>query len=305
MATVRDIKRRMRSIRNTGQITRAMEAVSATKMRRSQAIALKARPYAVKALELLGNIAQFGGGSIHDFFMTRASGPELIVLVTSDKGLCGSLNSNIIRQFKTLENSAEKRDIVVVGKRGRDFLRRRTIEPVFAYTGIGDYATLSDTRPIAEFILELFEKRQYRKVLMIYTTFHSTLRQEAISRQILPLHKKTLDAVVRDILPEYGRFSEGAPADHSVAQAYEYVFEPRHEVLLREMLPVLATVMVHHAILEANASEHSARMIAMKNASENATEILRDLTISFNAARQATITREIVEVTTGALSQSR
>ncbi len=302
MATARFIKRHIRSVANTRQITRAMEAVSATKMRRSQEYALGARPYAREALRLLANLVRFHDGAAHAYFHVRPKGKNLIFLVTSDKGLCGGLNSNVLRKGESLFAEAEY-DVVAVGKKGADQLVRRGIQPIFVYKGFGDYFHLHETQPLAEFLLSLFKKRIYRRVWMVYTSFRTTLRQSAVMRQLLPVKRTSLEEIIRDIVPEHGRYADEGIARGMPETAFEYLFEPSPDELLASLVPILVTTALHHAILEANASEHSARMVAMKNASENAADILKDLELEYNKARQAGITREIAEVTTGANAQ--
>lgn len=292
MDLTRDIKRRMRSIENTKQITRAMEAVSATKMRRSQEFALSARPYAESALQLLGNISQKIASKIHPLLEKRRGKNICLIVITSDKGLCGGYNGGVLRKAQEyLNNNLEKNiDIITVGKKARDYFKFRNQERVEEFIGFGDFVKLDETMPVANRILQDWQDKKYSKIVCAFTNFVSTLRQESVVRQILPITKKGIKEIVEGI---------GGPMQQVSDYNYRYLFEPSREKVLRELLPLLVDIQIHYMILEANASEHSARMVAMKNASENAEEILDELNLFYNKARQSAITSEITEITAG------
>lgn len=308
MKSTRDIKRRMRSISNTQQITRAMEAVSATKMRRSQEFALAARPYAESALRLLGNIGQKTVGKLHPLLEKRRGKNVCLIVITSDKGLCGGYNSGVLRKAQEYIdqrsltsigvlklNFNTQIDIITVGKKARDYFKFRGYEPVGEFTGFGDFVKLEETMPLADRILQDWQEKKYSKIVCAFTNFVSTLRQEAVIRQVLPVTKKGIEELVEGIGPKKTKDNRQQTTEFN----YRYLFEPSREKVLDELLPLLVDIQVHHMILEANASEHSARMVAMKNASENAEEILEELNLFYNKARQAAITREITEITAG------
>ena len=305
MQSTRDIKRRMRSIGNTQQITRAMEAVSATKMRRSQEFALAARPYAESALRLLGNIGQKTVRKIHPLLERRRGKDICLIVITSDKGLCGGYNSGVLRKAQEyLDKNSESKniDIITVGKKSRDYFKFRGYEIAEEFIGFGDFVKLEETMPIAERILFDWQEKKYSKIVCAFTNFVSTLRQEAVIRQVLPITKKGIKELVKGIVPEKGRYAgekEKKVDSQFSTFNYRYIYEPSREKVLNKLLPLLVEIQVHYMILEANASEHSARMVAMKNASENAEEILEELNLFYNKARQAAITREITEVTAG------
>ena len=304
MQSTRDIKRRMRSIGNTQQITRAMEAVSATKMRRSQEFALAARPYAESALRLLGNIGQKTARKIHPLLEKRRGKDVCLIVITSDKGLCGGYNSGVLRNAQGYldENSVSKNiDIITVGKKARNYFKFRNYEIAEEFIGFGDFVKLEETMPIAERILADWQEKKYSKIVCAFTNFVSTLRQEAVIRQVLPITKKGIKEIIEGIIPERGKYAS-EPTSYKLQATsynYRYIFEPSREKVLNELLPLLVDIQVHYMILEANASEHSARMVAMKNASENAEEILEELNLFYNKARQSAITNEITEVTVG------
>jgi F-type H+-transporting ATPase subunit gamma len=307
MPSGRDIKRRMKSVKNTQQITRAMEAVSATKMRRSQEVALKARPFSYAAMELLGSLSQQVKQS-HIFLHTEEEKNICLIMVASDKGLCGSLNSNLLRKvekfLKEKKQASKTVSVVAVGKYGANFLRRRGADVVLDYKGIGDIARLSDSYPVSDAVLEAFHNKQYDTVYIAYTRFISTLKQAPEILKVLPLDPAVFRYIVNDIIPASGRYSgeKAGTAQETKKTKYqfEYLFEPSPKELVDKLFDALVRAEMHHLILESNASEHSARMVAMKSASENAKELMESLQLTFNKARQASITREISEVTGGA-----
>lgn len=311
MANLKDIKRRMKATANMQQITRAMEAVSASKMRKSQMVALGARPYSVKAIELLGNLGETTKD--HPLFKENKSNKTGILVVASDKGLCGGYNSAVLRKTeeffkKTPELTQElTQELIVVGKKAINYFRRRNYEITAEFTDFGDYVEVEETSPVARLIMDRFKKGKYREVWIAYTNFISTLKQESVVRRILPIDLGFIKEIIEGIVPEYGRFSESMVARDKRGQSppgtgefrYEYLLEPNPKEIFKTLIPSLFEVAIHHIILESNASEHSARMVAMRNASENASDILDELTLSYNKARQAGITKELLEVVAG------
>ncbi|MDA2922165.1 ATP synthase F1 subunit gamma [Patescibacteria group bacterium AH-259-L07] len=308
MESQRDIKRRMRSIKNTQQITRAMEAVSATKMRRSQEYVLHARPYAEHALKLLSNVSEQVSQKRHLLLRKKTQTNKLcLVVITSDKGLCGGYNNNILKKAHAYIQKHDDIDIITVGKKAKQYFAFRNIPVHYEFTGFGDYIKLEQTLPFAEKIIDIYKNGQYKKIMCAYTNFISTLKQEPVIRQVLPITKTGIEEIVKGIAPQTGRYASSPlviPSERSESRKeqtsspynYEYIFEPSQERVLDELLPLLVKIQIHHMILETNASEHSARMIAMKNASDNAGEILTSLTLFYNKARQSAITNEILEV---------
>lgn len=296
---LRDIQRRIRSVRNTAQITKAMEAVSATKMRRSQEIAIAGRPYALAALGILKNITACTPLA-HPFFLPRKSGRTLMVLVTSDKGLAGAFNASVLRLAADWQKTQQEVPAyVAVGKKAGEYLQRREAELLQSFSGFGDYILRKDTAPLTEFLLEQFCTQRWNRVLVCYTNFRSTLKQEPHISEVLPLRTETLAETIRHILPEHGRFAEERNAASATHYAYEYRFEPSPEAVLGRLVPTLFAIQLHHIVLESNASEHSARMVAMKNASDNAGKLIDKLSVFYNKARQANITKELTELAAG------
>ncbi|MDO8557798.1 MAG: ATP synthase F1 subunit gamma, partial [bacterium] len=286
----------------------------ATKMRKAQHVALAARPYAVHALGLLRRVSHKTEFA-HWLLEQRSTRRIALILVTSDKGLCGILNHNVLRRLE--EFIEERRDIVreghcdfiSVGLYGARHLKRRGYAVIKEFAGIGDYAKLQESSPIADFLLTSWRDSIYDEVFCIYTDFVSTLRQTAVLRQVLPLTKKALEEIAGGVSERImdhpvSTLLGGSGIEEAKEEGarffYEYKLEPSPEEVLETLLPALVRVRIHQIILESNASEHSARMLAMKNASDNAKELLEELHLSFNKARQASITREIAEITSGA-----
>lgn len=283
MASPREIRRRIRSVRNISQITRAMEMVSASKMRRAQQRVLASRPYAERLQGVIADLAslQIGADEISRFPLLeqREIKRSGIILITPDKGLTGPLNSNLLRRASryVLNEAGVPVRIVAAGKKGRDFMVRSRQDVVAEFTGLGDQVSLDDLRPMAQIALEDFISRRVDAVYVIFPRFVNTLSQVPEVRQILPI-----------VRPE----SEGKYVD--------YIFEPSPEEVLENLLPRFVEIQIYQAMLESIASEHSARMVAMRNASQNAKDLVADLTLTYNKARQAQITREVSEIAAGA-----
>jgi F-type H+-transporting ATPase subunit gamma len=298
--SIRDIKRRIKSIKNTEQITKAMEMVAAAKMRRAQEAALQTRAYASASLEILKDISSRINPEIHLLLRKNESKKICILLITSDKGLCAGFNTNVLKKAldfaKNKEKESFKIDFVVIGKKGRDFLQKQGFSIIAEFLGIGDEVSILDITPIAQIPVDDFSAKKYREIYLVYTDFVTTLTQTPQIRKLLPLAQENLIK-----LTEIGK--NISPESLTIAKeklnAYEYIFEPKTDVVLEMMLPRLIEMQIYQAVLESNASEHSARMVAMKNASDNAKDITEDLTLTFNQARQAIITKEITEISAG------
>lgn len=312
---VKAITRRIKSVKNTAHITKAMEVVSATKMRRSQGFALRARPYAVAALEMLKNTLS-RISVLPPLLRERPIRTSALLVIASDKGLAGAFNANVLRKAETFirtDNNSKNFAFITVGKKARDYFERRSISCDKSFLGFGDYSDLQETLPVADHIVNGFSFGQWDEVYAVSTRFRTTLLQEATIRKILPATKEGLEEAVKEILPERGRFAESnIPPEARLAKGgnsqesrdglynYEYTFEPSAEEVLNMLLPHLIRMHIHHIILESNASEHSARMVAMKSASDNASELISDLTLQYNKSRQAEITKELIEIAAGA-----
>ena len=272
-----------------------MEMVAASKMRKSQLVALGSRPYSEKAISILSHI-KAGAPDIKNLFLDGAveSKKILAVVITSDKGLCGGLNSAVIREssklFEQFKKDGYEVELLLVGAKSKSYFERMGVTIHETFRGVGDYVTLEEVKPITKFIQEKYKTSEFNKVIAVYTKFISTLKQQVETRQILPI---TDEYQVSSI--EYPASAEATAG----GQAKEYIFEPSPRAVLENLIPFLLDIYVYHIILESNASEHSARMVAMKNASDSAENILEELTLSYNKARQAAITNAITEITAG------
>ena len=283
MPSQREIRRRIGSAKNIKQITRAMQFVAASKLRRAQESTLAARPYREKLDEVIADLAGVLGSEEHPLLAGRnldAEHNRLIVIMTSDRGLAGALNTNTVR-FVAREITEHPGDlkVVPVGRKGRDAMRRARV-PIAAYfEGFGERPTFADTLPIARLVADDFVAGVYDRVDVIYPRFVSTLVQRPVMEQLLPI-------VPSDDV-------EGIPG-------HQFLFEPNPGAFLEALLPRYVATRLYAAVLETTASFFSSQMVAMKNATENAEELIDDLTLSYNKVRQANITREMVEIASGA-----
>lgn len=302
MPATKSVKQRIKSVKNTAQITKAMEVVSATKMRRSQEFAIRARPYAVASLDLLINLLD-RTPDLPELLRPKEVKNSLVLIVASDKGLAGAFNGNIIKKIESLIREKQEKEIYVslmtIGKKVRDYAERKGLNLVKSFWGFGDYTMPDETMPVADYCINGFLDGSYDEVVAIYTHFRTTLQQEAVVKKILPATKESLESAIKSIVPEHGRFSETRDITTDERFNYEYKFEPSAKEILDSLIPQLIRIHLHHLVLESNASEHSSRMVAMKNASDNAKDLIGSLTIAYNKARQASITQELTEITSG------
>jgi F-type H+-transporting ATPase subunit gamma len=280
MASQRDIRRRIGAVRNIKQITRAMQFVAASKLRRAQESTLSSRPYSDKIDEVLADLAAVLGSEDHPLLAEREGGKRLIVLITTDRGLAGPLNTNTIR-FAAREITQHQGDlsVVTVGRKGRDAMRRSRVPLEAHFAGFGDRPTFADVLPLARLVSDSFLDGSVNTVDVVYSRFVSTLVQRAAVDRLLPV--------------EPSEDTEGIPGG-------QFIFEPSAAEVLTQLLPRYVATRLFQAVLESKASEESSRMVAMKNATENAEDLIGDLTLSYNKVRQANITREMIEIATGA-----
>jgi F-type H+-transporting ATPase subunit gamma len=280
MASQRDIRRRIGAVRNIKQITRAMQFVAASKLRRAQEATLASRPYADKLDEVLADLAAVLSGGDHPLLEERVGGKRLIVLITTDRPLSGPLNTNIVRFVARdiIDNPGDVA-VITVGRKGRDAMRRTGVPLEAHFSTFGDRPTFADVLPLARLITDDYLADAYGRVDIVYSHWVSTLVQRPTSLTILPI-------------PE-SEDTEGIPGN-------QFIFEPSPSAVLDQLLPRYVATRLFQTVLEAKASEESSRMVAMKNATENAEELIEDLTLSYNKVRQANITREMIEIASGA-----
>lgn len=296
MATAREIKKRIRSVKNISQITRALEAVSASRVRKAQARVLASRAYAEKAWEILLNVQSTAtkGVPLHPLLTARSEIKNvMIVLITSDRGLAGAFNSNIIRvALRFAERLGKPAKFVTIGKKGRDSLIRMGANVVAEFTGFPADPTIANIAPVARLAIDEFLSGEVDDVFIAYTDFVNTLTQRPVVLSWLPLIPyATDDQVMSEMI-------KNVPVVTAGASDYEY--EPSAAAILEEIVPRFTQLQLYQALLESQASEHSARMVAMRNASDNAGQLMSDLTLVYNKARQAAITAEILDIVGGA-----
>lgn len=294
MATPREIRRRIKSVKNIAQVTRALEAVSASKVRRAQAQVLATRPYAQKSWRLLTDLAnQVAAGELLHPLLAHRSKVETIgiVLLTSDRGLCGAFNYNMVRTtMDFIENRGKPAQLITVGRKGRDLMWRAKYTIMAEFSRLPPSPSVLDITPIARAAIDDFLQGVVDEVYLAYTDFIHTLKQEPAVKRLLPIRPGEVETQAM------GEYVEGV----SPAVTAEYLYEPSPQVILDTVLPRFTELQVYQAVLESLASEHSARMMAMRNATESAEELVGDLTLSYNKARQQAITSEILDIAGGA-----
>jgi len=281
MPSTREIRRRIRSVKNTSQITKAMEMVSAVKMRRAQELVSASRPYAEKMAELVGGLARFTATAdeVDPLLVQRPVRRAGLIVITGDRGLCGSLNANIIRAAaRSILNSEAPVDSMPIGRKGRDWLIRHDGNVIAEVTGLSERPRLLDVSPITTVAINGYREGRFDRVSIVYSRFMSTSKQEIVTRQLLPV----------------------LPPTEEATGLVDYIFEPNAQAVLSSLLPRYVEIEVYQAVLDAVASEHSARMVAMNNATRNAKDVVQELTLTYNKARQASITKEILEIAAGA-----
>lgn len=278
-------------------VTRAMEAVSAVKMRKTQANAFAGRPYARAALAILARLSGSQGVGNHPLSTKREVKKTALVIITSDKGLAGGLNSSVIKAAVTAIADLPKESVVVYayGKKGEEFFKRREYTVVRALENKRDDIPLSVMSELSAELSEGFLAGEFDQVLAVYNNFKSTFEQLPTTRTLLPLSLEALSMLVEDIQPARGKWSDSV----SMESPASYEVEPSADEVLDILVPRLVAVSLYHMLLESKASEHSARMVAMKNASDKSKEVTRDLTRRYNKVRQAAITREVSEIVSG------
>lgn len=279
MPSERDLRRRVRSVRNIQQVTRAMQMVSASKMRRAQAQTLASRPYEERLRRVLNDLAPYADEEAHPLLARRPVTRAAVVLIATDRGLVGSLNVNLLRATLRFAERLPAVSYVAVGRRGIGSLRRLRRQVTAEFSNLGDRPSTADTNVVARVAVEEFTAGRVDEVHLAFTRFVNTIRQEPTVRRLLPL------------APQEER--SGIPR-------LQYIFEPDPAGVLGVVLPRLIEMAIYQAVLEALASEHSARMVSMRNATENAGELIDELTLAMNKARQWRITKEILEIASGA-----
>jgi F-type H+-transporting ATPase subunit gamma len=290
MASTRDIRRRIKSVKNTRQITKAMELVAASKMKKAQAAALAGRAYAQLMADMLAVLASRVDESQHPFLTQREVKTRGILLVTTDKGLCGPLNANLFKLVTDIKTPAK---FYVIGRKGAQFIARTKRQMVADFT-VSDRTAFAEVKVASEFMVAQFLEGAIDTIEVIYPRFKNTLIQESVVRPVLPLHS------LKDFIAAVQADTGTVRVPH--ADDREMLFEPNATQVLEALLPFYVNRHIYQLVLSAKASEHSARMVAMKTAKDNATKLVGELSLEYNKARQAAITQEILEIAASAFA---
>jgi F-type H+-transporting ATPase subunit gamma len=291
MPSLIDLRRRVRAVKNTQQITKAMKMVAASKLRRAQERIMGARPYAVQMQRVLSSVAARVDPSIHPLLAVREprqGSRTLVIVVTGDKGLCGSFNTNVIKGAASyVADSSEPCSLGLVGRKGREFFGRRGFDVLFDRIGIFQKLRFEDAQVIAQLAVDAFTSEQVDRVVLVYNEFKSVMSQRVVVDQLLPIARRDVDAA--------------APAAPAAGEAQvDYLYEPAPQDIFNQLLPRYVEVQVYRALLESNAAFFAAQMTAMDTATKNSADMIGALTLYMNKVRQAAITREIIEVVSGA-----
>jgi len=292
MANTRDIRNRIKSVKNTAKITKAMELVAASKMKRAQDCAIAGRPYALLLAEILSAVGERAAELKHPFLEKREVKRRGILIISTDKGLCGPLNSNLFRLIANIERSAA---FVAIGRKATQFLTR-TARTLLADFSVSDRTRFAEVRLSIEFLLNAYVEGEIDTIEVLYTRFLNTLRQEPTLDPLVPLDN--LDEVIHSFMAAH----EAAAYTRAPKDTREMLFEPGADFILDELVSLYIKREIYQRVLEAKASEQSARMVAMKTATDNANTLVDELTLQYNKARQAAITQEILEISAATFS---
>jgi F-type H+-transporting ATPase subunit gamma len=296
MPSLIDLRRRIRAVKNTQQITKAMKMVAASKLRRAQERVMSARPYAVQMHRVLASVASRVDPSIHPLLTVReakADSRTLVIVVTADKGLCGSFNTNVIKAAgHFVVESKQACTLGLVGRKGKEFFSRRGFDVLFEEVGIFQKLSYEDARAIAQTAMDAFLEGKVDRVMLVYNEFRSVMTQRVVVDQLLPIARGDVEGTGPELAPV-------SPGGDPRAQI-DYLYEPSAQEIFNQLLPRYVEVQVYRALLESNAAFYAAQMTAMDTATKNSADMIASLTLYMNKVRQAAITREIIEVVSGA-----
>lgn len=296
MPSTRDIRRRIKSVKNTAQITKAMQLVAAAKMKKAQDQAINGRPYADLMNKVLVSLKERAEESSHPFFEAGKGNKTLVLVIATDKGLCGALNTNLLKKVNAELADEGEVEFVTIGRKAAQGLARLKKE-LLADFAVKDPATFAEVRLAGRFLQEKFLSGEYRKVLVAFNNFVNTVTQIPTVEQLLPVNPVTLGGK-----KDYEGMGQAMEVQETKAAGVEYEFEPSAHTVFETVLPQYVNNTLYQIVLEARASEHSSRMVAMKNATDNAKQMLKDLSLEYNKLRQASITNELLEITTAKLA---
>jgi F-type H+-transporting ATPase subunit gamma len=303
MAGTKEIKRRIKSVKSTKKITKAMELVAASKMKRAVSKAVASRLYASYSWDLLSSVSENIQELRHPFFTENKKASRILyIIITSNRGLCGGYNSQVLKRAITAFKKVDDKsiiDILIVGKKGNNSMRRIDMNIVASFTELPDIINLNDVTAISTFITSEYKLKKYKEVFVVYTQYISALSQKPKRNKLLPVSRFELKESIESIGDEKSKETLSLKIKKT-----QYIFDGNMETLVESLAEKLIRMQKYHVLLESNASEQSSRMIAMKNAGDAAGEMIDDLTLVFNKARQSNITREISEISAGMSSMS-
>ena len=308
MPSLLDIRRRVRAVKSTQQITKAMKMVAASRLRRAQERIQHARPYATEMLRVLNSLATRVDSSLHPLLDERrapqAGGKSLLFVITADRGLCGSFNTNAIKGASTfiVENPSREVALGLIGRRGRDYFARRGFEVRYEQVNLFASLQFGHAKSIADAAVEAFTTGQVDSVYLVYNEFRSVMSQRIVVERLLPIPRLDIDAMSAGA-PGSAKPGEGGPQKAATIPQIDYIYEPTPDALFNTLIPRHVEIQAFRALLESNAAFYAAQMTAMDSASRNAADMIDQLTLYMNKVRQAAITREIIEVVSGAGAQ--
>ena len=292
---LKEIKSKINLAQDLLKITRALELVSAVKMRKAQKLALSSRPFTEVVLKVLGELSERPEEIRKSFYFPEKKVKKtLVVVVSSDRGFCGAFNKNITNFAEREIEKLKEVELFTIGKKAINFFKRKNYKTLVEFSGIGDYGKFEEVKPIADKLLNYFKENRFQKIILFYTDFISSFSQKPTKIQILPINLKEIEEILKNYQLKPQKNHPPAVIQHPSSKYY-ILLEPSPREIFENLVPQLVRYLIYHSILEANASEHSARMMAMRRANENANEILKKLTLEYNKARQAQITAEVCE----------
>jgi F-type H+-transporting ATPase subunit gamma len=294
---LKQVKNKIIATKKTAKVTKAMEAVSAVKMRKSQERALSGRPFAEAALRILKNISESVDARAHHLFNGAKGTRQCIIVITSDKGLAGSLNSAVLKEANVVVRREKKEDtdVICFGRKAYEHYNHRGYAIPLHYINVSDSVNVEEMEEVVSYVTSAFAKGEYKNVTVVFQNFISTFEQKPRVHQILPIITEDVQKLIKHILPKKGKYSDAPVSNGHIA----YTTEQSAENLYDSVFSVVVEIMLYHALLESKASEHSARMVAMKNATDKAKEFTKSLTLLYNKQRQAAITAEVSEISGG------
>jgi F-type H+-transporting ATPase subunit gamma len=305
MASLKKIQEKMSGVKKTAKVTKAMESISAIKMRVAQSKAIEGREYAFLVFSILKRISKVVGRNVDEIFASAVpvDGKTIIIIVSPDKGLTGGMNNLLFKKVSStlIENKIKKEDVsfICIGKKGYEFVSKQGYLIEKYFDNISEKTSLTEMQEISDYIESLYREGVYTKVFSLYTSFINTSEQVAVSKSILPVVYSDLKSMIKEIKPSKGKFSDTDQIDIDDSDVAAYIFEPSIEDVIQGLAPFVLQIDIYHALLESFASEHSSRMVAMKNSTDKANELAENLRKQFNKERQALITKEISEIVSG------